>query len=67
MWELMERFHLPPHEIEKIPYSIIQKMKIIDNQRAEEEERKANIAKFKSQNSGMSTARGQTRRFTREV
>jgi len=63
----MERFHWLPHEIDNIPYSVIQKMRIIDGQKSEEEKRKTYTDKFKSQQSSTTTRSGQARRFTREI
>jgi len=61
---LMEEFHWTPQEIAKIPYKTLQRINLVRNQKHAVQQTKANIDKFKSEQSRGS---GQSKRSYREV
>ena len=65
-WNLIEEFHWTPQEVAQIPYKKMQKLLIVRNQKYTTQETKANLDNFRKENK-FTTARGQTRRYTREV
>jgi len=63
--ELIEEYHWLPQDIAKIPYKTLQKLFIVQRQKAGAKETKINVEKFKAQHK--SSGRGQAKRFVREV